>query len=153
MKKMNWGLAAILVWILTIAIFGFRFVKGSTTQSDDGRTAVLLSPSEKSLILFEMRGMLDSVRGVLQGVNQDDMTLVAEAARKSGTAHMADLDPRLMLKLPVAFKAAGVGAHDYFEEVALAADKGATKEEILEMLATQLDTCVTCHAAYRLQEE
>ena len=144
------SVAAIALWFVTIAAAVFFFVRGQTQATPDGRTAVLLASDERNLVLTEMRGMLETVQIVIAGVNAGDMKQVAQAARASGVAAAADDSPALMARLPLEFKQLGLGVHKRFDEIAAAADSGASREQLLASLSTQLSACVACHAGYRL---
>ncbi len=61
------------LWVITIGVFAYFFVTGSTQKSTDNRTAVLLSPQESDLILGEMRTMLSATSGVLNALGEGDM--------------------------------------------------------------------------------
>ncbi|OGT19150.1 MAG: hypothetical protein A2V90_01700 [Gammaproteobacteria bacterium RBG_16_57_12] len=65
----------------------------------------------------------------------------------------ADANPQLMLKLPLAVKQLGMSVHQGFDDLAQAAQHGATREELLQRLSTQLNVCKSCHAGYRLQAD
>jgi len=147
------AIAAITLWVLTIVVFGYKFVTGSTELAEDNRQAITITPSEKIVVLGEMRGMLLTVQGILEGLEDNNMDAVSQAALASGTEHMVDTDPRLMLKLPLAFKKLGVGSHTYFDEISAKAKSGTSKETIIKMLNTQLKSCVACHATYQLKTE
>ncbi|MEO8328243.1 MAG: hypothetical protein ABI618_20555, partial [Nitrospirota bacterium] len=54
---------ALVLWIVSAGVLGWLFVKGETTPSADGRTAVLLAPAERDFILTEMRQLLRAVHG------------------------------------------------------------------------------------------
>ena len=153
MNSKTISLVAIALWVITISIIAFLFTKGKTETAADGRTAVILSSKEKILVLSEMRMMLGSVHGILEGLDADDMSKVESAALSGGTKMMIDLDPAFMMKLPVAFKQQGVGAHTKFDSIAQAAKSGKNKNELLKMLKDQMASCVQCHAAYQLKEE
>jgi hypothetical protein len=56
-----------------------------------------------------------------------------------------------MAKLPLEFKELGFGMHRRFDELAAAADSGASREEVLGSLSAQLSACVGCHAGFRLE--
>ncbi len=144
------SITALALWLVTAAVAAVLFVRGQTQTAPDGRTAILLAPAERDLVLGEMRGVLASVHGIVQAVNAGDTKGVAKAARASGMAAAADVNPALMAKLPLAFKELGLGMHRRFDELAAAADAGASREQVLERLGTQLSTCVGCHAGYRL---
>ena len=154
MKNMNKiSILAIALWLVTIGIVGYRFVSGNAEKLTDERSAITLSSSQKVNVLSEMRSMLLSVQGIVDGLEEGNMKVVTEAANESGTEHMVDTDPALMLKLPLAFKKMGVGVHKYFDQISIAAKTGASKEKIISMLNTQLKTCVSCHATYQLKIE
>ncbi len=145
------SVAAITLWLVTIAVAAFFFVHGQTRVASDGRTAVLLAPDERNLVLTEMRSLLGAVQGIVDGVNAGDTKQVARAARASGMAAAAGVNPALMAKLPLAFKKLGLGAHKRFDEIATEADSGASRERMLASLGTQLSACVACHASYRIE--
>jgi hypothetical protein len=68
MKSQKLCVGIAILWVVTVALIGWFFVKGWTAQSTDGRTEILLAPSERDLILTEMRDLLKAVSGVVQGV-------------------------------------------------------------------------------------
>lgn len=142
---------AITLWLVTIAVAGFFFVRGQTRVAPDGRTAILLAPGERNLVLTEMRGMLATVQAMVDGVKAGDLKQVAQAARASGMAAAADVNPALMAKLPLEFKELGLSVHKRFDEIAAEADSGASREQMLASLSTQLSACVACHASYRIE--
>jgi len=145
------SVAAITLWLVTIAVAVFFFVRGQTRVEPDGRTAVLLAQDERNLVLTEMRGMLGAVQGIVEGVNARDMKQVAQAARASGMAAAADVNPALMAKLPLEFKEFGLSVHKRFDEIATEADSDARAGQMLASLGTQLSACVACHASYRIE--
>lgn len=146
--------ATLGLWIATVAVVAILFVRGSTAPSSDGRRAILLSPAERDLVLGEMRAMLGSVQGVVQGVHANDLKQAAAAARASGMAAAVDLEPGLMAKLPLEFKQLGMSVHRGFDDMATAVDQGAAdRDEVLRRLGAQLSACVGCHAAYRIESD
>ena len=145
------SVAAITLWLVTIAVAAFFFVRGQTRVAPDGRTVVLLAPDERDLVLTEMRGLLGAVQGIVEGVNAGDTEQVARAAGASGMAAAADVNPALMAKLPLAFKELGLSVHKRFDEIATEAHSGASRERMLASLGTQLSACVACHASYRIE--
>lgn len=142
--------ASILLWVLLVGAGIFLFVRGSVRKADDGRQAIQLLPAERDLVLFEMRGILTSVKGIVDGVNSGDMKQVAAAARASGMQAAQDVQPSLMAKLPMDFKKRGMHLHGEFDALADMAEKGADSKQVLSRLNDQLSQCVACHSAYRL---
>ena len=151
MKPNKTSLIAILLWIVTIAVFAWFFIRGNTTAGTDGRTAVVLQASERDFVLSEMRGMLAATQGVLEGANRGDMHLVIKAASAAGMGVAADVNPALMAKLPLDFKTLGMSVHHDMDDIAKTAASGTPAPEILKMLSNTLTKCVACHSAWQLQ--
>ncbi len=142
---------ALLLWAVTIAVFAWFFIRGSTAPGTDGRTAVVLQPAERDLVLTEMRGMLFSVQGILEGANQGDVKRIIGASRAAGMAAAADVNPALMAKLPLEFKMLGMSVHREMDEIAKAAEGGTPASEILKMASATLTKCVACHSAWQIK--
>ena len=142
---------AILLWVATVALLGFFVTKGTGVQSSDGRTVVTITEDERNFVLAEMRMLLGSVHGVIDGLAKDDMLAVARAARMGGMAMAADVNPALMMKLPLDFKTRGIGVHKAMDELAKQVEAGASSKEVLNGLASRLSECVACHAEYSLR--
>ena len=151
MKSNRIALFAILLWLATIAVFAWFFIRGNTVEGSDNRTAVVLGIGERNLILSEMRGLLAGVQGILENINRNDMKQVAQAARAVGMASAADVNPALMAKLPMPFKQMGMSVHRDMDELAQAAESGKTAAELQTMLANTLSKCVACHATWQIQ--
>ena len=144
------GIVALVLWVLTVGLFAIFFVKGTTTVSSDQRRAVMLSASEKDLVLGEMRTMLTAVNGMLAALSENDMKKAAVAASSAGMAMAVDASPILMAKLPLDFKELGMGTHRAFDDISVDIGKGATLPEILKSMHQITNRCVACHQANRL---
>jgi len=150
MKSNKFALVAILLWVVTIAVFAWFFVRGNTAASSDNRTAVVLGAGERELILSEMRNLLGGVQGIMEGINHGDMKQAASAARAVGMASAADVNPALMAKLPMPFKQLGMSVHHDMDDLAQAAESGKPAAELQTMLTNTLTKCVACHASWQL---
>lgn len=151
MKSNKIASFALLLWVATIAVFAWFFIRGNTSAGTDGRTAVLLQSAERDLVLTEMRGMLSSTQGILEGANQGDVKRIIQASRAAGMSAAADVNPALMAKLPLEFKTLGMSVHHDMDEIAKAAEGGAPMPEILKMTSSTLTKCVACHSAWQLK--
>lgn len=142
---------AILLWVASAIGVGVLFVKGQTSVDPDGRIAIELDPSERDLLLVEMRNFLISVNGIVGGLSEDEINVatIAAAARKSGKAVATSVPPTLMAKLPMEFKQQGFAVHGAFDELAVAVEQGEDREMILMRLNDQLNRCSACHAGYK----
>lgn len=151
--KSRLAIFAILLWVISAIALGWFFVRGNTVSVPGERTAIVLQPAERELVLLEMRGLLTSVQGIVDGVNRNDMAQVAKAARASGMGSAADVNPALMAKLPLSFKQLGMSVHHAMDDIAAAAAAGKPANEVLGMLGNTLSNCVACHSAWQLKSE
>jgi hypothetical protein len=142
---------ALLLWVITIAVFVWFFVRGNTAAGTDYRTAIVLQSSERDLILSEMRGLLAAVQEILEGVNQGDIDRIVRSSRSVGMAMAVDESPLLMAKLPLAFKTLGLSVHREMDQIADAAEGGKPIPELLKMASNTLAKCVACHASWQLK--
>lgn len=138
--------AANVVWTVRAVTHAPETVT-SAMESADGRTAVQLPIEARDAVLAEMRLMLSSVQGVLAGAAQSDTAAIRRAAAASGLVMAAD--PALEQVLPRGFLQYGMATHRAFDSLAANASAGAAAA--VEGLAAITGTCVTCHAAYRLE--
>lgn len=152
MCRLCWSLT--LVFALTSAGLIYTFlIRGQTLPASDGRTAILLAPGERDLVLSEMRGFLSAVQAITQaGVDQDVKKAVA-AARQVGMANQREVPASLIAKLPLAFKKLGFDTHSRFDQLALNAEQFEDAGAVLPELAGLMQNCVACHAAYRIDPE
>ncbi len=147
----TFSIVAIVLWVITIATAAVFFIKGQTQMTADNRVAVMLAPEEREFVLAEMRMLLEGVQGITAGVAANDMQQISSSARRIGMASAADVNPQLMMKLPLAFKQQGMSVHKQFDQLADMADSGASANELLTMLSEQLSSCVACHSIYTLE--
>ncbi len=150
MKLNKLALLSILLWLALAGVAAWFFVHGQTAPGTDGRKVVKLSPQERALVLMEMRGLLQSTHGVIEGLSREDLALVAKSARAGGMAAAADVNPALMAKLPLEFKQLGMSVHQGMDDIAMAAEQGEKSTVILQRMSNQLARCVACHSAWQL---
>ena len=144
-------LTIIVILLLIIAAGAYKFIfEGSTTESTDGRTEIILNDNERNLVLTEMRAFLVSVQQINQGIADNNMELVVEHARKSGKAATGSMPGTLVGKLPLTFKKLGGDTHAKFDQLAMDAEDLGDRDHTLEQLSTLMKNCVACHAAYRI---
>ena len=132
---------------------GWFFVKGWTVKGTDGRMEISLAPSERDLILGEMRQLLKAVHGVVTGVaGQDqaaDRQQIEQAARAAGMGMAVDVNPAIMAKLPLSFRQMGMSIHRDMDALADAVANKETSQQILQRLSNMTARCTTCHDMYR----
>jgi hypothetical protein len=104
----------------------------TTAASADRRTPIQLPIEARDAVLAEMRLMLGSVQGVINGVAQSDTSAIRIAAAASGMVMAAD--PALANVLPKAFMQYGMATHHAFDS--LAANASAGPSAAVERLAS-----------------
>jgi hypothetical protein len=151
--KRNVCLAAIVLWILTLTLGGWFFVKGWTVKGTDGRTEILLATVERDQILAEMRQLLKAVDGVVRelGESNPDLKRMEIAARAVGMHMAVDVEPAIMAKLPLPFKQMGMSIHKDMDALADAIMQNETPQKLLKRLASMTARCTTCHDMYRFK--
>lgn len=148
---MNWrvlGAGTAVLWVVTVGVVAVLFVQGHTRPSTDGRTEILLAPAERDLVLAEMRDLLKAVHGVVTVLGSPSPNL-KEAEGAAGMAMAADVNPAIMLKLPLAFKQLGMSIHKDMDHLADGIAQGETSQQILNRLSSMTARCTTCHDLYR----
>jgi cytochrome c556 len=145
-----------LILVLTVALAAGACVAPRSTDSPYGREAVALEPAERDFVLAEMRHFVRAIRGILEGIADNDMKNVAATARAAGLevyrAQIAGPDgtaASVARKVPPRFRALSLATHEAFDEMALHAQQPDGRDRLLAALADNLNRCVVCHAAYR----
>ena len=149
MCKLCWSISAIL--LVGLSLISYKFIlTGAVTPSTDGRQAILLEEPERNLVLGEMRMFLASVQKITQGLSENDMKIVAAAAREVGLAAQQEVPGSLMGKLPLHFKKLGLDTHKKFDALALDAKDLADTQYALEQLSTLMNNRVACDSTYNI---
>ncbi|MDE2484741.1 MAG: hypothetical protein KGL32_05765 [candidate division NC10 bacterium] len=152
MKVTLIGTCVGVVGMIAIGFLGNSAAVEPHKPSTDTRQRLVLAPAQRDKILAEMRLMLVSVGGIVQGVAADDLPAAEQAARASGMAVAADVDPQIEKLLPQPFLKLGMQTHMGFDMLADQMKAGGDQADILRGLAKLTGNCVACHAVYRLDE-
>ena len=147
--RLCWTLTALLALALAATLYLF-IVRGSVAPASDGRTAILLDPGERDLVLAEMRAFLQATQGVLVAATKGDPAGAAAAAQVVGAAAQRGVPASLMGKLPLGFKQLGFDTHSRFDQLALDAEALGDPAQTLGALGELMSNCVACHAAFRI---
>ena len=142
-----------VLWVLTVTVLGWLFINGWTAKGSDGRTDILVAPAERDQILAEMRQLLKAVDGVVRELGESVPDLKRmEAAARAGGMHMAeDVEPAIMVKLPLPFKQMGMSIHKDMDALADAVVQRETSQQLLKRLSSMTARCTACHDMYRFK--
>lgn len=144
-----WAIIGLL--LLTIAGLVLKFVVlGTTETAADGRKAIILEPSERAIVLNEMRQFLAGIQGMLDAADRGDAAAIVKIARPLGMAAAHNVPAGLAAKLPLEFKSLGHSVHGDFDRIAMDAEAMSDVRLSLRQLSGAMKTCVACHATYQI---
>ena len=83
------------------------------------------------------------------GSPDQNLKAAEAAARSAGMAMAADVNPAVMLKLPLPFKQMGMSIHKDMDHLADGIAQGESSVQILNRLSSMTSRCTTCHDMYR----
>jgi hypothetical protein len=114
----------------------------------DPRYNLGLQGADKVQFLAEMRQMLASIQGVLEGIAEEDREKIKAAARYSGNRMARATPDSVRSRLPQGFREIGGPTHLMFEELVIRADTD-EMEDLVEFASDLMKQCLACHARYR----
>jgi cytochrome c556 len=123
---------------------------GQHAATPDNRREIVLAREDRDFVLTEMRAFLESVRDIASAVAEGKPAAAAAAAKRSGMGATHDVPASLRAKLPAEWKTLGMDTHRKFDALALEAASIGDATQITRQLASVLDNCTACHAAFRL---
>lgn len=145
MKKLQ----TVLVFSL-LAASSIVHSEDATRLALDKRHNLNLTASERAEFLSEMRSMLGSVQGVIQGISTEDREAIAKFARISGNQMARATPASVRAKLPPSFQVLGEPTHLAFEELAIRAQTD-DMDMLAKHLAKTMNYCMACHAAFKVK--
>jgi hypothetical protein len=151
MKKIT-IIALIISVILNIFLLYTFLLKGETqTLTTDSRVAILTTQHNKDFVMAEMRGFLETVKAINEGMINNNPQQIIDAAHKAGGAATEHAPTDLLRVLPIGFKKMGFNTHDRFDELAETVKLKFDKNKTQEQLNGILNNCTSCHQAYKFE--
>lgn len=137
-----------------VCLVYFFFIKGNTHSLDnDQRVAIVTTKANKEFVMAEMRGFLETIRDINEGISNNDPKKIIAAAKKSGDAATEHVPNGLLRALPLNFKKLGFDTHDKFDQLAKAVEKQYNKEETQQQLNGILNNCTSCHQTFKFETQ
>ena len=134
----------------TIALL-FTSLPGQAEPAADQRQRIALKPEYRDLVLLEMRQLLIAVAGITEGIANEDPQQIARAAKPMGMQAMHGTPAEMRKQLPTGFRQLGRQVHQQMDMIARDAEDLGDPRHSLNQLRNSLQTCVACHASYRLR--
>ncbi len=125
--------------------------EGGAQAHTDQRIAVNLSAGQRLHVLEEMRGLLGSTQGIVEGLATGDMDLVQTSALAAGTKGRKTTENNMMhKKMPPEWMQLGMSAHKSMDKIAQMAADGKPAKDIQLKLVDTMNACTACHASFYL---
>ena len=117
----------------------------------DKRIDLGLTPIEKAAFLSEMRQMLASIQGVIEGIGENNPEKIMKSARYSGNRMARATPESVKKKTPAAFKEIGGPTHMMFEEMVVRAESD-DMESLTVLTGEIMKNCLACHAMFKVHK-
>jgi hypothetical protein len=135
---------------LTLTLGLIFTATANAEQPADSRINLGFTAEESAVLLADMRNMLVSIQGILQGIGANDRTAIAAAARLSGNQMARTTPASIRAKVPKSFKDIGGPTHLAFEDIALRAETD-EMDALARQTAEVMNQCAVCHAQFRVR--
>jgi hypothetical protein len=119
-------------------------------EGGTARQAVSVSRADEAHLRAGMRGYLESLQGVLDGLAGNRLDRVATSARGAGMAAVKGVRFEMVASLPPEFTLLSVDTHERFDALARRAAERASRQEIVSLAGEILANCTACHAMFTL---
>lgn len=135
---------------LAFAIFIAPIPAMPAPATNDAREHVTLTATERARLLEGMRAYLLAIQEIVEAASAYKLDRVRQAARRAGSAMLAEVEPATALKLPLAFTALSLETHQRFDDLAESTKKQPSRSQVLVALGEIIARCNGCHESYRL---
>jgi len=140
--------------LLNVGLIYQFFYKGDKVAlSENGRTEIKMPKENREFIMKEMRGFLESVQKINEGIAKNDPEIIAKVGNQSGTCKVNQVPQGMIRSLPFEFKQMGFETHELFDEMAKMANENYNRQHTQEKLNQLLNNCVACHKTYKITAE
>ncbi|MCW3161627.1 hypothetical protein [Chryseobacterium oryctis] len=152
-KKLIYILLFVSLIINITLIYKFFYQGESVKLSSDGRTEIKMSKENRDFVMAEMRGFLESVQKINEGIAKNDPNPIASVGQQSGTCKVDVVPQGLVKSLPLGFKQMGFDTHELFDVMSKMAKEKYDRQQTQEKLNQLLNNCVACHKTYKITSE
>lgn len=150
MKKIIFIVLLVLSLAANVLLVRKLFVGNTQVIEGDPRVSVIVTQANRDFVMGEMRTFVEALHQINLGIEQNDPSLIVEAARASGGS-VADHAPAgLIASIPIGFKTIGFDTHGKFDEIANSAEKNFDPKVTQKQVTALLGNCVACHRSYRM---
>lgn len=151
MQKKITSVLLLISFALNVGLIYQFFYKGEkVVPAKEGRYEIKMTKENREFVMAEMRGFLESVQKINEGIAKNDPEIIAKVGQQSGTCKMDAVPQGLVKSLPFEFKQMGFQTHELFDVMAKMAKKKYDRQLTQEKLNQLLNNCVACHKTYKI---
>mgnify|MGYP003622078890 CR=1 FL=1 len=153
MKKITLIFLVLSLFLNVGLIYKFFYAGETVSLAKDGRNEIKMTSENREYVMEEMRGFLESVQKINEGIAKNNPTIIEKIGQESGTCKVDGVPKGLIKSLPLGFKEMGFETHELFDVMAKMAKKNYDRQQTLEKLNQLLNNCVACHKTYKISVE
>jgi len=149
-RKLIYILFSCSIILNFILIYKF-FIQGENVVfTEDKRVEIRMSKENRAFVMNEMRGFLESIQQINEGITKNNPDIILKVSAKSGSGKVHEVPKGLVRSLPFEFKQMGFQTHELFDEISKISKENYNREQIQQKLNQQLNNCISCHKTYQI---
>lgn len=153
MKKITIILLLLSIFLNIGLIYKFFYEGEKVVLAKDGRSEIKMTGENREFVMTEMRGFLESVQKINEGIAKNNPEIITKVGQQSGTCKVDVVPQGLVRSLPYEFKQMGFQTHELFDAISKIAKKNYDRQQTQEKLNQLLNNCVACHKTYKISVE
>lgn len=150
MKKIIPFFLLLSVFLNVGLIYKFFYAGETVSLAKDGRSEIKMTSENREYVMAEMRGFLESVQKINEGIAKNDPKIIEKVGQESGSCKVDGVPKGLIKSLPFGFKEMGFKTHELFDVMAKMAKENYDRQQTQEKLNQLLNNCVACHKTYKI---
>lgn len=153
MKKIILIFLVLSIFLNVGLIYNFFYAGEAVSLAKDGRREIKMASENREYVMAEMRGFLESVQKINEGIAKNDPKIIEKVGQESGSCKVDGVPKGLVKSLPLGFKEMGFETHELFDVMSKMAKENYDRQQTQEKLNQLLNNCVACHKTYKISVE
>ncbi|MCY1661016.1 hypothetical protein [Chryseobacterium sp. SL1] len=152
-KRLMLIMLMISIILNVVLVYKFFYQGEKVTVKKDSRSEIKMTKENREFVMAEMRGFLESVQKINEGIIKNDPNIIVNVSQQSGTCKVNAVPQGLVRSLPYEFKQMGFQTHELFDVMSKMAKEKYDRQQIQVKMNELLNNCVACHKTYKITAE
>lgn len=152
-KRLMLIMLMISIILNVVLVYKFFYQGEKVTVKKDSRSEIKMTKENREYVMAEMRGFLESVQKINEGIIKNDPNIIVNVSQQSGTCKVNAVPQGLVRSLPYEFKQMGFQTHELFDVMSKMAKEKYDRQQIQVKMNELLNNCVACHKTYKITAE